>query len=145
MPIVEKGDASEDEADELPVDDEKDAETDLVVKFSRLTVKTSSLCTPEDAAMNCDKTHIACLPMELLIYILKWVVSSDLDLRSLEAFASVCRGFYLASRSSDIWRLVCVETWGVSGLPIEEPSLGGWRELYLSRPRVNLNGCYLSK
>ena len=101
--------------------------------------------TPEDSNMVKSKTHISSLPMELLIYILKWVVSSDLDLKSLESFAEVCRGFYVAARASDIWRLVCVETWGVAGLPIEEPSSGGWRTLFLSRPRVNQNGCYISR
>lgn len=83
--------------------------------------------------------------MEILIHILKWVVSSDLDLRSLECFSQVCRGFFVAARASDIWRRVCVLTWGVSGLPIEEPGLGGWRTLFISRPRVNFNGCYISR
>ena len=85
------------------------------------------------------------LPMEVLINILKWVVSSDLDLRSLESFSQACRGFFVASRASDIWRRVCIQTWGLAGLPLEEPGLGGWRTLFLSRPRVNFNGCYISR
>ena len=83
--------------------------------------------------------------MELVLFILKWVVSTELDLKSLENFSQVCRGFFLASRASDIWRLVCVQTWGLTGLPMEEPGLGGWRTLFLSRPRVNFDGCYISR
>ena len=89
------------------------------------------------------QTHISQLPMELIIHILKWVVSAELDLKSLENFSQVCRGFFLASRASDIWRLVCVQTWGLAGLPMEEP--GSWRTLFIMRPRVNFNGCYISK
>merc|ERR1719433_2619014 len=95
-------------------------------------------------ASTASTTHISSLPMEVLIHILKWVVSSELDLKSLENFSRVCRGFYVAARASDIWRRVCIQTW-VAGLPIEEPSLGGWRTIFLSRPRVNFNGCYISR
>lgn len=38
------------------------------------------------------------LPMEVLMYIFRWVVSSDLDLRSLEQLSLVCRGFYICAR-----------------------------------------------
>lgn len=39
------------------------------------------------------------LPPEVLIYIFRWVVSSDLDLRALEQLSLVCRGFYICARS----------------------------------------------
>jgi len=52
-------------------------------------------------------THISALPMEIILYIFRWVVSSDLDLRSLEMCSHVCRGFYLCSRDPEIWRLAC--------------------------------------
>ena len=38
------------------------------------------------------------LPPEVLIYIFRWVVSSDLDLRALEQLSLVCRGFYICAR-----------------------------------------------
>ena len=50
----------------------------------------------------------------------------------------VCRGFYLASRSSDIWRLVCLRTWGVTVLPIslkKKVQNNDWRAFFLKRPR----------
>lgn len=42
---------------------------------------------------------IAALPREILMYIFRWVVSSDLDMRALEQLSLVCRGFYICSRS----------------------------------------------
>ncbi len=51
--------------------------------------------------------HIGHLPVEVMTYILKWVVSSELDVVSLENVARVCRGFYLCARDEELWRLVC--------------------------------------
>lgn len=34
------------------------------------------------------------------MYIFRWVVSSDLDLRALEQLSLVCRGFYICARSA---------------------------------------------
>jgi len=140
-------DTNEDLEDIDPLDPELDEETDLLLKFSRMKLKGHSSQDIVDTASSSTATtttHISNLPMEVLIHILKWVVSSELDLKSLENFSAVCRGFYVAARASDIWRRVCIQTW-VAGLPIEEPSLGGWRTIFLSRPRVNFNGCYISR
>lgn len=38
------------------------------------------------------------LPLEVLMYIFRWVVSSDLDMRALEQLSLVCRGFYICAR-----------------------------------------------
>lgn len=43
---------------------------------------------------------IAALPREILMYIFRWVVSSDLDMRALEQLSLVCRGFYICARSA---------------------------------------------
>ena len=86
-----------------------------------------------------DEVHLGDLPSEVINYILKWVVSKELDLRfgnnckpqvfpatvavskmrcltfsylifrSLERVAAVCRGLYLAARDQDIWRLACIK------------------------------------
>ena len=53
--------------------------------------------------------HISALPYEVMVYLLKWVVSSDLDLRSLEQAALVCRGFYVCCRDTELWKLVCAK------------------------------------
>lgn len=51
--------------------------------------------------------HISALPVEVLVYIFKWVVSSDLDMKSLEQLSAVCRGFYVCARDEEIWRIAC--------------------------------------
>lgn len=51
--------------------------------------------------------HISDMPMEIILLILKWVVSSHLDLRSLEQCAMASKGFYLCARDPEIWKLAC--------------------------------------
>lgn len=51
--------------------------------------------------------HLSSLPTEIILYILRWVVSSNLDLRSLEQCSMVCKGFYLLARDDEIWRTAC--------------------------------------
>lgn len=84
--------------------------------------------------------HIACLPVEVFLVILKWLVSNDLDFRSLERFGQVCKGFYLLSRDQDVWKLACCKVWGSNVSPTST-----WRDMFINRPRVNFNGCYISK
>ena len=91
--------------------------------------------------------------MEVLINILQWVLSAKLDLHSLESCSRVCRGFYLASRSSDIWRRVCLKTWNIESFEALSDSIKNnlnneehnWRKYFLANPRVHLNGCYIAK
>lgn len=100
--------------------------------------------------------------MEIILYILKWVVSSDLDLRSLEMCSRVCRGFYLCSRDPEIWRLACIRykylnfnfinilnkfsyrAWGVNCGNSPKP-YSSWRHMFIERSRLHFNGCYISK
>ena len=88
-------------------------------------------------------THISALPLEILLYILRWVVSSELDTRSLEMCSFVCRGFYLCCRDSEIWRLACARTWGINvSLPRNYIS---WRQMFIEHARLCFNGCYIGK
>ncbi|CRL07307.1 CLUMA_CG020287, isoform A [Clunio marinus] len=84
--------------------------------------------------------HISCLPVEVFLVILKWLVSNDLDIKSLERFGRVCKGFYLLSRDQEIWKLACTKVWGSNISPSST-----WREMFMTRSRVNFNGCYISK
>lgn len=52
--------------------------------------------------------HFSWLPYEVVLLILRWVVSAELDAGSLERVAAVCRGLYVAAREPDIWRSLCV-------------------------------------
>jgi len=114
----------------------------LLDRFSRIRLQDSKpLVQPE---MDTKARHIGELPSEVLNYILKWVVSTELDIRSLEAFSLVCRGFYIAARDNEIWRLICARIWGSS---IGGRSLNSvvYRDLFIARPKVRFNGCYVSK
>lgn len=87
--------------------------------------------------------HIGLLPIEVIQYIFKWVVSSDLDVFSLEQLSCVCRGFYLCARDEELWRLVCLRIWGINcGSPAK---FGSFRNMYIQRPHLRFNGCYMSK
>ncbi|KAK3921549.1 F-box only protein 9 [Frankliniella fusca] len=130
-------DAAEDEA----ADATEEEEDDLLLRFQRILLRDQAVC---HADLPQSAVHISSLPMEIVLYILKWVVSSELDVRLLDLSCSaVCRGFYLAARDPEIWRLVCVRVWGVNcgGLSNFE----SWRQMYIQRPHIYFHGCYISK
>ncbi|XP_031631673.1 F-box only protein 9 [Contarinia nasturtii] len=89
--------------------------------------------------------HISDLPTEIILFILRWVVSSNLDVRSLEQCSMVCKGFYLLARDMEIWRLACFKVWGHSIGALKDSKYTSWRQMYIERPRVCFNGCYISK
>uniref|UniRef100_A0A7N6A6J8 F-box only protein 9 n=1 Tax=Anabas testudineus TaxID=64144 RepID=A0A7N6A6J8_ANATE len=75
---------------------------DLFAYFEQqLTLESSfpKICTPE---LEITQMHISALPREILMYIFRWVVSSDLDMRALEQLSLVCRGFYICARSDPL-------------------------------------------
>lgn len=116
--------------------------TDLIQHFQRIRVLQDehAICQPntEQRAL-----HISCLPFEVLAYIFRWVISSDLDIYSLEQLSAVCRGFYLCARDEKLWRLICLRTWGLNcGNP---KSFGTYRSMYIARPHLRYNGCYIGK
>lgn len=89
--------------------------------------------------------HIGDMPTEVLLYILRWVVSGQLDLRSLEQCALVSRGFYICARDPDIWRLACRRVWGEPEARIARPAFDSWRHMYRDKARIQLHGVYTSK
>lgn len=94
----------EEENDETNLDD-----VDLMLRFQLAVQRTGRLFQrPGDRNVIQTGLHFSDLPMEIILYILKWVVSVDLDLRSLEQCSEVCKGFYICSKDHDIWRLACL-------------------------------------
>lgn len=91
---------------------------------------------------NC--VHISHLPRELLVQIFHYVVGEELDLASLESLGLVCRGFYLLSRDSLLWRSICYNTWK-DLTPLKQSIYTDWRLMYMNRPRVNFDGVYISR
>lgn len=114
---------------------------DLLSYFQQqLTFQQSKLCQPD---IDVTQTHISVLPMEVLMYIFRWVVSSDLDLRALEQLSLVCKGFYICARDPEIWRLACLKVWGRNCVKMVPYTT--WRQMFLERPRVRFDGVYISK
>uniref|UniRef100_A0A3P8NV84 F-box only protein 9 n=1 Tax=Astatotilapia calliptera TaxID=8154 RepID=A0A3P8NV84_ASTCA len=116
---------------------------DLLAYFEQqLSVEGSfpKICTPE---VEMTQVHISALPREILMYIFRWVVSSDLDMRALEQLSLVCRGFYICARDPEIWRLACLRVWGRKCTKLVP--FTSWREMFLQRPRVRFDGVYISK
>lgn len=125
-------------------DNENDQEIDDLLTYfqQQLTLGdgTMKLCEPET---DTTQVHISALPFEVLMYIFRWVVSCDLDLRALEQLSLVCRGFYICARDPEIWRSACLRVWGRSCTKMLPFS--SWREMFLERPRVRFDGVYISK
>ncbi|GES82728.1 F-box protein 9 [Rhizophagus clarus] len=96
------------------------------------------------------KIHISKLPNELLICILKQLILAG-DVNSLEnGFALVCKKFFLLSRDSSIWHLLCERIYNVDNhkelVKMCVNTHGNdWRRMYIERPRVRLDGVYISK
>ncbi|XP_011210369.2 F-box only protein 9 [Bactrocera dorsalis] len=120
------------------------------------------LQSSRDPSVISTETHISELPPEILLYILRWVVSAQLDMHSLEQCATVCKGLYLCARDEELWRLACAKVWGVNlgslGEPISRSAehltettdttpivYTSWRQMFIMRERVIFNGCYISK
>ena len=120
---------------------------DLVKQFSKSLSKSGKICVPNQQT---SRGHISNLPIELIIYIFQWVLSTDLDIKSLETCAEVCRGFYIASRSSDIWRLICLQTWAIPSYDELSSHIQSqlenteteWRRCFISNPRIHFHGYY---
>ncbi|EDV49354.1 F-box only protein 9 [Drosophila erecta] len=109
------------------------------------------IASSRDANVLTTGLHFADLPPEIVMRILRWVVSAQLDMRSLEQCAAVCKGFYVYARDEELWRLACVKVWGhnVGTLETQDSDVSNvyysWRDMFIRRERVLFNGCYISK
>uniref|UniRef100_A0A8D0A2L3 F-box only protein n=1 Tax=Sander lucioperca TaxID=283035 RepID=A0A8D0A2L3_SANLU len=124
-------------------DNNVDEIEDLLAYFEQqLNVESSfpKICSPE---LDLTQMHISALPREIMMYIFRWVVSSDLDMRALEQLSLVCRGFYICARDPEIWHLACLRVWGRNCTKLVP--FKSWREMFLRRPRVRYDGVYISK
>lgn len=122
-------------------EDEEIKDGELYGRIQRKLARMQTLCVPK---IEQKTTHISVLPVEIILLILRWLVSVDLDLRSLEMFSKVCRGFYICARDQEIWRLVCLRVWGLNCGPT--PGIyTDWRQMFIERARVHFHGCYISK
>ncbi|XP_014236580.1 F-box only protein 9 [Trichogramma pretiosum] len=116
-------------------------DSNIFEKFSNDVEKTGQVCLLNNEQ---EMVHISALPIEIILYIFRWIVSRELDFRSLEKVSQVCKGFYVFSRDVEIWRMACIRVWGVKCGHFE-PDYHSWRHMYMQRPRLQYNGCYVSK
>ena len=112
--------------------------------FEQFSLRCESrACTPADVNFPCPA---ATLPPEIYMYVMRWVVGTELDLRSLDCAARVCRGWYLLARDPELWRAVCVQLWpptAVDHYAQVSPHENGfvdWRDMAINRPHVHFNG-----
>lgn len=95
---------------ECDKDDEDLDGVDLMERFQLACAKSGSLfCRATDVSVITTGLHFSDLPIEIIFYILRWVVSSELDMRSLEQISNVCRGFYVCAKDPEIWKLACLK------------------------------------
>lgn len=120
--------------------DDPDKEKTLYEQFRDLILLENSLCMRNFPQST---THISDIPIEVLIVILKWVISDQLDMRSLENFSLVCKGFYVCSNDPELWKLICSKIWG-RGILLD-PKYISWQDMHKKRPRLNFDGAYISK
>ncbi|KAL3188098.1 hypothetical protein MRX96_038103 [Rhipicephalus microplus] len=155
--VDEESSGSETECDD---DDDPSCSNDNSASLhQRIKMETSSanVCS---VALEQKATHISDLPREVFMFILRWVVSSDLDILSLEAVSKVravaasdrkvmpqsvqvCRGFYLCARDPELWHTACIRTWGEGCGQLNQ--YDSWREMYICRPRICHNGVYINR
>ncbi|XP_074031057.1 F-box only protein 9 isoform X2 [Leptinotarsa decemlineata] len=141
---VNEEQAEEDGSDSSNTGDDDDdpiEDGELLPRIQKKFSRKPTLCTPK---FERDTTHISQLPVEIILLILKWVISEHLDLRSLENFSSVCRGFYLCARDPELWRLACLRIWKFN-CGSSPDNYKSWRTMFIERPRVLFDGCYISK
>ncbi|KAG1704463.1 F-box only protein 9 [Nymphon striatum] len=102
-------------------EEEEEEEPDLIVRFQRYRHKNDGrYCQPKHERKS---AHLSDLPLEIFMYILKWVVSADLDLKSLEQILS-------CSRDEEIWKLACLsQVWGIKC--VKKFYTQSWRHMYL--------------
>ncbi|KAH8331137.1 hypothetical protein KR067_012060 [Drosophila pandora] len=111
------------------------------------------MASSRDASVLTTGLHFSDLPPEIVMRILRWVVSAQLDMRSLEQCAAVCKGFYVYARDEEIWRLACSKVWGHNVGTLDSDAEDAessntyysWRDMFIRRERVHFNGCYISK
>lgn len=96
-------------------------------------------CLPE---RNVSGTHLSNLPNEIILTILRYVVSTELDMRSVENFGTTCKWFYNLARTPQLWQAACQKIW-----PDVKPKYGlkSWRAIFINRPHMRFDGVYVSR
>uniref|UniRef100_F6XS68 F-box only protein 9 n=2 Tax=Ciona intestinalis TaxID=7719 RepID=F6XS68_CIOIN len=103
---------------------------DLLQRFSSMS------CSSQE-----HNTFLTQLPSEIINKIFRYVVSSHLDMKSLEALSETCRKFYIYARDETIWRSACEKVWTTHS----KKGYSSWRNMFIEKPHVRWDGIYISK
>eukprot|EP00116_Pleurobrachia_bachei_P005309 sb/3465571/ len=119
-----------------------------MVKFNSTELDFDDTETCE-RSYNSSSTHISYLPNEIVLQIFGYVVSTELDMKSLETIAGVCKWFYKLSRTPRIWQAACFKIWPdlrsqISDIE-EGESFTSWRGMFINRPHLRFDGVYISR
>lgn len=119
-----------------------EAEEELVCLMERFSLEGAG------AGIVPANKHWACpaavLPPEVYVRLFRYVVGTELDMRSLHRAARVCRRWYVFARDPELWHAVCAALWPApaQSRPL---SFASWRLMALHRAQAYFDGCYLSK
>ncbi|KAI8987710.1 hypothetical protein BDF20DRAFT_832617 [Mycotypha africana] len=129
-------------------DIEKDTLSDLIEQF--LHSEESLEYIPK---VDYKPVHIAKLPSEILLYILKYLVLHSVS--TIPYFALVCKKFFLLTRDPSIWQYGCVQLFKRPDMSLEQSKkvqtehvyrqfAGNWLKMFIDRPRIRFDGVYIS-
>jgi len=116
----------------------EDEEEDRGVEQRGLGFDEVNCCEPYKPHQG---AHVSCLPDEILLTVFRYVVSTELDMRSIEMLSRVCKLFYQIAHGSDLWRSACKKVWPEAPLK----GYGTWREMWIRRPHLRFDGIYISR
>ena len=109
------------------------------VDTSEMYFVGANTCLPERKRPG---LHISVLPNELLLLIFRFVISTELDFKSIESMAGVCKWFYNLARTPQLWKAACVRIWPDV---TEKPQVVRWREMFISKPHLRFDGVYVNR
>lgn len=124
------------DCDELVVNQEDEEELDSAAQIERKQIAERNFL------FNSSEVALLQLPREVLCYVLRWVVSSRLDMVSLARWSLVCQDFHCISQDPSLWHAMSQKVWGRA--VIRKP-FATWKEHFLFRPHLHFHGVYISK
>ncbi|XP_066931860.1 F-box only protein 9-like [Clytia hemisphaerica] len=134
------------EADEKEEEETQQNQSLENFNFEELTkqlalMHVTGLCSPN---LPQTTTHISALPSELLVNIIRWVVSKELDMKSLSQFSLACKWFYICARDEELWKIICLRTWGMKCCAPKKYQ-NSWQRMFVERPHLRFDGVYISE
>lgn len=118
-------------------------ETECSRPWLSLYQRRASTDTSDETATHDDTHTNARLPLDLWIHVLNRTDDSPSTPANL---AATCRALWLLSKNADVWRNRCIRAYSLRGHEPTKPLLRhycwDWLRMYVSRPRLRLDGVY---